>query len=65
MTDKAETSSRDIKRAIEMLKVASYYIRDMEPWQTHFYDECECDYMCIADDLQNAAEGLEASHDNR
>lgn len=46
------------KRAIEMLRVAARYIRDVQPDGSIFYDEAECDGYCVADDCDAAADDL-------
>ena len=51
----------EIKRAIEMLKIASNYIRECpcDGDYTVFYDDAICDGWCVADDCESAAEMLE------
>lgn len=54
MATKAATA-----RAIEMLKVATTYIREYCPDQKIFYDGTYCDGYCVADDCEVVAEELE------
>lgn len=48
----------EIDRAIEMLNIASRYIRDKYPYGLIYYDEADCDGWCVADDCEGAAEML-------
>lgn len=52
MTDKA------VKRAIEILKVASDFIRENASSAIVHYDDADCDGYCLADDCMSAVEGL-------
>lgn len=54
MTDKA------LARAIEILKVASDFIREHASSAIVYYDGADCDGYCLADDCMSAVEGLEA-----
>jgi hypothetical protein len=54
-----KTRSEEIKRAVEMLKIAAKYIRDNDPEGIIFYDGTDCDGYCVADDCETAAECLE------
>lgn len=53
MTDKK------IERARLMLRIAAQYIRENWDDGLIFYDEAECDGLCVADDCEAAAEGLD------
>ena len=49
-------------RAVLMMRIASELIRDgLAVEQTVFYDDAECDGYCVADDLDYAAEALDAA----
>ena len=48
-------------RAVEMLRIAASFLRDVEPKGTAFYDGADCDYFCIADDCEAAADDMEAA----
>ena len=49
-------------RAVLMMRIASELIRDgLAVDQTVFYDDAECDGYCVADDLDFAAEALDAA----
>lgn len=42
-------------RAIQMLLLASEYIKKHAPEETINYDETQCDGRCLAEDCENAA----------
>jgi hypothetical protein len=52
-------SRDDIKRAVEMLRIAARYIDQHAPSDTIRYDEAECDGTCVADDCRIAASAIE------
>jgi hypothetical protein len=53
------STTDDIKRAQEMLRIAAKYIRDHAPSYMIFYDLADCDGYCVADDCEIAADCLD------
>ncbi len=43
-----------------MVKVAAQVLRDNAEGQTIRYDDADCDWICVADDLESALSMLEA-----
>lgn len=58
MEKNMEKNAEAIARAIEMMKIAAEVIRDRAPDASYYYDEATCDGLCIADDLETAADCL-------
>jgi hypothetical protein len=53
------STTDDIKRAQEMLRIAAKYIRANDTYQTIRYDDADCDGYCVADDCEIAADCLD------
>jgi hypothetical protein len=51
---------RTVERAVEMLRLASEMIREHCPEAEAFYDETDCDGLCVADDCEFIADDLAA-----
>jgi hypothetical protein len=47
------------KRAVYLMRIAASVIQHNAPEATAYYDEAECDGLCLADDLKIAADDLE------
>jgi hypothetical protein len=47
-----------IPRAVLMLQIAASFLREHEPKGITFYDEADCDSLCLADDCEAAADDL-------
>lgn len=50
--------SENINRAAEMLRIAAKVIRDRAPDSRFYYDDADCDGLCIAEDCEIAADLL-------
>lgn len=50
--------TEEVKRAIEMLRIAARFIIDNAAGEMVFYDDAECDGLCLADDCRIAADVL-------
>lgn len=48
-------------RASEMLRVAAAFLKNKQPDGTAFYDEADCDAICIAEDCEAAADDIDAA----
>ena len=48
------------KRAVYLMRVTAKYLQDRFPHGTIFYDEAECDSLCLSEDLTIAADDLES-----
>lgn len=59
----ATDTKRTVERAVEMLQIASQMIREYCPYGTAFYDDAECDGLCVSDDCESIAEDLAATFD--
>ena len=59
-----EPTDEDLKRAVQMLEIASEYIRKTDPYGEMFYDDVSCDGGCIADDCESIAELLRKAQEN-
>ena len=53
-----QVTNEDLKRAVQMLEIASEYIRKTDPYGEMFYDDASCDGGCIADYCESIAESL-------
>jgi len=51
-----------IDRSVELMRLAAKYLRDSsDSDRTIFYDDAECDGICLSDDLESWAEVLETT----
>ena len=54
------TDREAVERAIQLLDVAAEHIQEHSPTQTTFYDDAECDGICLASECSTMATDLAA-----